>query len=127
MPDISDLDQYPGINEDLIREQFTKGEDGLKYLISLFHYIQRCKNRAETLSLVYQRQMHVNSELLQQAKNNFINEPKPRRIVSERPSPTREVSVSERIVSERERPELKEKKISKSDQRMNDLAIDVEI
>lgn len=54
-PQVYKLENFPGINESLIREKFAEGD--IDYLISLFDFIQRCKHRAEMLAQVYWTQM----------------------------------------------------------------------
>jgi hypothetical protein len=50
-----DINRHPGINSDLIRIYFERGD--IKSLTSLFDFLRRTTLRAESLSRAYQSQM----------------------------------------------------------------------
>jgi len=79
--EIKEFAQLPGVNHDLIIEKWNgHSADDLKYLLSLFDFMQRSKHRAENLAIVYQRQMHVHHQLLEEERAKHEGrEPPPRR------------------------------------------------
>jgi len=79
--EIKELSQLPGINTALIEEKFNAGPDGLKYLLTLFDFMQRSKTRAENLALVYQRQMLVLHQKLDEARDGIVVS-KPRKVIT---------------------------------------------
>jgi hypothetical protein len=73
-PEVFKLQDFPGINPNLIREKFA--ENNVEYLIQLFDWIQRSKHRAEALAQVYFNQMEVYFRLLQEIKGPTIKSTK---------------------------------------------------
>ncbi len=69
-PEVFKLQDFPGINPDLIREKFA--ECNVEYLISLFHSIQRSKHRAESLAQIYFNQMEVLHKKLDEARRGDV-------------------------------------------------------
>lgn len=67
-PETLKLSDLPGIKADLIREKVAEGNTD--YLISLFDWMQRAKNRAESLATVYFNQMEVLHKRLNDAREN---------------------------------------------------------
>jgi len=100
--EIKELSQLPGINTALIEEKFNAGPDGLKYLLTLFDFMQRSKTRAENLALVYQRQMLVLHQKLDEARDGIVVS-KPRKVITEDPTPKAKVQAAV-VVSKKEKP-----------------------
>lgn len=76
---LDDLSRHPGINHDLIKQYFEAGD--LKNLIAVFDFLRRATLRAEALATVYQRQMFILNDRIEELKKGGITEPRARRIV----------------------------------------------
>lgn len=76
-----DLSRHPGINADLVKEYFDKGD--LANLTTLFDFMRRAMLRAESLSRAYQSQMFELHRRLDDARSpdRIIAVSKPRREV----------------------------------------------